>query len=155
MQKTWVDVTLLIENLREKGKRVDLKLLKQIVDTDNKNRFSFDESFEKIRANQGHSVKMDLGYKVQQPPGTLYHGTAKKLVGSILKSGLDKRNRNHVHLSLDIESALKVGKRHGDPYVFKVLAAQMFKDDFDFYLSKNGVWLTDKVPKKYLNHINV
>lgn len=146
----WTDVTLLIENLKKKGKKINFELLKLIVETDNKNRFSFDESFEKIRANQGHSVKIDLGYKAQQPPEFLYHGTATRLVKSILKNGLDKRNRHHVHLSLDVETAIIVGKRHGEPYVFEIIAGQMFKEGFQFYFSENGVWLTENVPVKYL-----
>lgn len=153
-KKGWTDVTLLIENLKKKGKIIDFKLLNQIVETDNKNRFSFNETFDKIRANQGHSIKIDLGYEAQQPPKTLYHGTATRLVKSILKNGLDKRNRHHVHLSLDVKSAIEVGQRHGEPFVFKVMAGQMFKDGIKFYLSENGVWLTDNVPVKYLKLIN-
>jgi putative RNA 2'-phosphotransferase len=153
-KRGWTDVALLIENLKKAGKKINLELLKQIVDTDNKNRFSFDESYEKIRANQGHSIKIDLGYKTQQPPDTLYHGTAKRLVKSIMKNGLDKRNRHHVHLSLDVETAINVGKRHGEPHVFKIFAGQMFNEGFQFYFSDNGVWLTDNVPIKYLSHIN-
>lgn len=91
----------------------------------NKNRFSFSGSLEKIRANQGHSVKINLGYKAQQSPEFLYHGTATRLVKSILQNGLDKRNRHHVNLSSDVETAIKVGKRHGEPIVFEVLAGHI------------------------------
>lgn len=149
-EKGWGNVDILIKNLNEKGKEIDFTLLKQIVETDSKNRFSFDESLKKIRANQGHSINIDLAYKSQEPPEFLFHGTATRLVKSILKSGLDKRNRHHVHLSLDVEAAIKVGQRHGEPFVFEVLAEQMFKDGFKFYLSTNGVWLTESVPVKYL-----
>ncbi len=149
-EKGWCDVDKLLKKLNEAGKIINFELLNHIVETDNKNRFSFDESFKKIRANQGHSVKVNLELIAQKPPQSLYHGTATRLVNSILKTGLDKRNRNYVHLSLSIKSAIKVGERHGKPFVFKVLTGQMFKGGFKFYLSKNGVWLTNVVPVKYL-----
>ena len=151
----WTDVAILIDNLKKKGKKINFEQLKLIVETDNKNRFSFDESFKKIRANQGHSVNIDLGYKAQQPPEFLFHGTATRLVKSIIKNGLDKRNRHHVHLSLDVKTAIIVGKRHGEPHVFKILAGKMFNEGFLFYLSENGVWLTDNVPVKYLSNQNI
>ena len=149
----WTNVDILIENLNKSGKNINTKLLKQIVETDNKTRFSFNENCSKIRANQGHSVKINLGYQAQQPPEILYHGTATRFSDSILKDGIDKRNRHHVHLSPNVETAIKVGERHGEPYVFEVLARQMYNNGFEFYFSDNGVWLTDNVPMKYLKPI--
>ncbi len=146
----WADVSKLLENLNKAGKNVSFGKLKEVVETDNKNRFSFNETCEKIRANQGHSIKIDLEYLAQQPPEFLYHGTAEKFVNSILKNGLKKQNRHHVHLSTDTETAVKVGQRHGKPFVLKVFSGKMFGDGHTFYLSDNGVWLTDEVPQKYL-----
>lgn len=146
----WTDVDELIQRSNKYGVQYNLEVLKHIVETNNKKRFAFDSTMEKIRASQGHSIKVELGYKNQQPPEFLYHGTAQKSVESILKDGLQKRSRQHIHLSRDLETAINVGQRHGKPYVFKVLADQMFQDGLEFYLSENGVWLTDRVPAKYL-----
>lgn len=151
----WADVTQLINNLNEAGKNINFGILKEIVETDNKNRFSFDDSFKRIRANQGHSIKINLGYKPQQPPDILYHGTATRFVDSIHENGLIKQNRHHVHLSLDIEIATNVGKRHGKPFVFEVDTKQMHEDNHLFFISENGVWLTDYVPVKYLKPVTL
>ncbi len=146
----WANVSELIEKLNQSGKKIDLDTLKRIVETDNKQRFAFNSDFDKIRANQGHSIKIDLDYLPQQPPEFLYHGTAERFVKSILETGIEKKNRHHVHLSYDTETALKVGQRHGKPFIFKVLAQEMFNEGYTFYLSDNSVWLTDEVPVKYL-----
>ncbi|MFN8256361.1 MAG: RNA 2'-phosphotransferase [Bacteroidales bacterium] len=146
----WTDIDTLIEKSNEQGIKLTKALLKHIVETNPKKRFAIDESFSRIRANQGHSVSVELGYESKQPPEFLFHGTSEKSVSSILKSGLEKRKRHHVHLSSDIETATNVGKRHGKPFVFIVMAKSMFGDNFKFYLSENGVWLTDHVPAKYL-----
>lgn len=146
----WTDVSKLLEKAKEAGVTFDFEILKFIVATNPKKRFSFDESQKKIRANQGHSVEVDLGYAPQTPPEILYHGTGKKSKDAILQYGLKKMERHHVHLSPDIATALKVGQRHGEPVVFEVLAAEMCSDNFTFYLSGNGVWLTEHVPPKYL-----
>jgi len=146
----WTDVDILIEKSNAAGIHLTAGLLKHIVDTNSKKRFCFNETFDKIRANQGHSVEINLGYLAQEPPEILYHGTGSNSVQSITKHGLDKRSRHHVHLSQDIEIAIQVGQRHGKPFVFQVMAGQMFRDAFTFYLSDNGVWLTEFVPAKYL-----
>lgn len=146
----WTDINELIQKSNNNGIVFDRETLNQIVATNSKKRFAFDESLDKIRASQGHSVEIELGYKNQKPPEILYHGTSDKNVTSILEFGLEKRNRQHVHLSSDLETAIQVGKRHGKPFVFKVFAEQMFDNKFQFFLSENGVWLTDKVPSEYL-----
>ena len=146
----WTDVQVLMDKLNQKGVNADIDSLRHIVDTNPKKRFAFNETFDKIRANQGHSVDVELGYVPKTPPVILYHGTAQKSVSSILESGLNKGARHHVHLSPDLETAVKVGQRHGKPFVFEVLAGQMAEDNIDFYLSDNGVWLTDHVPVRYL-----
>jgi putative RNA 2'-phosphotransferase len=149
-QNGWTDINELIEKANIYGIKFDRETLNHIVATNSKKRFAFNETFDKIRASQGHSIAIELGYTNQQPPEILFHGTSEKFVQSILATGLDKRNRQHTHLSADIETAIKVGQRHGKPFVFKVLAEQMYKDNFIFHISQNGVWLTDNVPTKYL-----
>jgi len=149
-QHGWVDVDVLIEKINNHGITLDREFLQHIVQTNSKQRFAFDETNTKIRASQGHSVKIELGYSNQQPPEILYHGTGEKFVASILQTGLEKRNRQHVHLSKDINTALQVGKRHGKPFIFEVMAHLMYAENFQFYLSENGVWLTDNVPVRFL-----
>ncbi|HYG50873.1 MAG TPA: RNA 2'-phosphotransferase [Flavobacteriales bacterium] len=149
-QNGWTNVDELISKANNYGIKFDRETLNHIVETNSKKRFAFNETLDKIRASQGHSVEIELGYTNQKPPEILYHGTGEKLVQSILETGLEKRSRQHVHLSSTIETALKVGQRHGKPFVFKVLAEQMYTDNFQFFISDNGVWLTDNVPTKYL-----
>lgn len=150
-QNGWIDIYELIEKSNKHGIQFDRETLNHIVGTNSKKRFAFNDKFDKIRASQGHSVEIELGYKNQKPPEILFHGTSEKSVQPILEKGLKRQNRQHVHLSSDIETAIKVGQRHGKPIVFKVLAEQMYKDNFQFFISENGVWLTDNVPTKYLN----
>lgn len=149
-QNGWTDVNDLIEKANNYGVKFDRKTLNHIVATNAKKRFAFNDTLNKIRASQGHSINIELDYKNEKPPEFLFHGTAEKFVKSILDTGLEKRNRQHVHLSSDIETAIKVGQRHGKPFVFKVFAEQMYNDNFQFFISDNGVWLTDNVPTKYL-----
>jgi putative RNA 2'-phosphotransferase len=149
-EQGWTDVKLLIEKINESGLTFDLETLKFVVETNSKKRFAFNDSFEKIRASQGHSVDVELGYLPQQPPPILFHGTTEKYVDDILKTGLEKRERQHVHLSTDLVTANNVGLRHGKPYIFEVLAEEMYQNNYIFYQSENGVWLTDHVPLKYL-----
>lgn len=146
----WTDTDILIERSVQHGVKFDREILKHIVATNSKKRFAFNQDSTMIRASQGHSVEVDLGYVKQQPPEILYHGTGENSVSSILQSGLEKRSRQHVHLSSEKETAFKVGQRHGKPFIFTVDAGKMHADDFAFFLSANGVWLTDHVPVKYL-----
>lgn len=124
--------------------------LEEIVRTDNKGRYSFSEDKLKIRANQGHSVDVDVELKEKEPPEFLYHGTGKKSLDSIWKEGLKKMSRLHVHLSADQETALKVGSRHGVPVVLRISAKEMYAAGHVFWLSENGVWLTSSVPTKFM-----
>ena len=146
----WTDIDLLIQKSAKAGLTITPSLLKHIVVTNSKKRFAIDEAGNKIRANQGHSVAVELGFKPQEPPKILYHGTSVKSVEHILKTGLEKRSRHHVHLSTELETATSVGKRYGKPFIFNVLAGEMSRDGFEFFVSENGVWLTDHVPAKYL-----
>lgn len=146
----WANVTELIERMGKRGHKFDFTTLKEIVDTNEKKRFSFNEDFTKIRANQGHTVEVDVELKATTPPAVLYHGTAAKSVDSIMQSGLSKMQRLHVHLSADYDTAVKVGQRHGKPVVLTVDAIAMHAEGHTFYLSENNVWLVEHVPAKYL-----
>jgi len=146
----WVNVDELISKMNEKDFVIDFEILKKVVDENDKKRFIFNENFEKIRANQGHSIEVDLSLKPIEPPEILYHGTSIKNLNSIFNEGIDKRKRNHVHLSKDMETAIKVGSRHGKPVVLKIKSKLMYEEGQNFYLSENNVWLTDYVDPKYI-----
>lgn len=149
----WADVESLLHKCREAGVPLTLDILEDIVATNPKKRFAFNEQQTKIRASQGHSIAVELGLQPVEPPVILYHGTAEKNVASILQNGLVKQLRQHVHLSSTIDTALNVGSRHGRPRVLEVLAQQMFANDYQFYLSENGVWLTEHVPGEYVREL--
>lgn len=138
---------VLVEELM---KLISMEDLEDIVATDNKQRYSFNNDKTKIRANQGHSIPVDVELEEVEPPEFLYHGTGEKYLDSILEQGLLSKTRLYVHLSSNIEIALNVGKRHGKPVVLKVHTKEMYKDGIKFYLSKNKVWLVSSVDKKYL-----
>lgn len=144
----YCQVETLIENLKKKNYNVDLDYLKKIVREDNKGRYSFNKDMSKIRANQGHSVQK-ISFKEVVPPDNLYHGTAKKYLESILKKGIVKGNRHHVHMSSDIETASKVGKRHGELVLIIIDSKKMKEDNIKFYISENGVYLCDYIAPKY------
>lgn len=150
----WTDVDTLLTNLKAKGYRIDHNQLRYVVETNNKKRFAFSPDEKRIRANQGHSVAVDLGYTQKQPPQFLYHGTAAQFLNAILAEGLKKMNRHHVHLSIDEETARSVGSRHGRPVVLIVRADDMAADGHVFYQSDNGVWLTSYVPVAYIEPAN-
>ena len=152
-QGGWVSVDKLLAACAAHQFPLTRAELEEVVATSDKQRFSFDETKTRIRANQGHSVAVDLQLKPQIPPGVLYHGTGERSVSAILESGLLKMSRHHVHLSLDVETARKVGMRHGRPAIFAVDAAAMHQAGFTFYCSDNGVWLVDLVPPQYLTII--
>lgn len=145
----WVNVDQLIEGVSRKY-MINRSILEEIVETDNKQRYSFNTDKTKIRANQGHSVNVDVELEEHQPPEILWHGTDKKFVDAINEQGLIPKSRLYVHLSKDPETARQVGARHGESVLYIVSAGQMFRDGYKLYLSKNGVWLTKEVPVKYL-----
>lgn len=149
-EQGWTDVDSLIRQMNSIGMRLTMEGLLQVVETNNKQRFAFNNTRTKIRANQGHSVAVELGYTPQAPPPLLYHGTSKASLPSILASGLEKRKRHHVHLSTDVDTALQVGKRHGEAIVLLIKAAAMYQDGYHFFLSENKVWLTEQVPVPYI-----
>lgn len=147
----WANVDELIAGV-VKTHPIDMAILEQIVAEDEKQRYSFNEDKTLIRANQGHSIPVDVELEEKQPPEFLYHGTGEKYVSSINEQGLIPKSRLYVHLSSDEATALKVGQRHGKPFIYKVKSAVMYKDGYKFYRSVNGVWLTKSVPVKYLSH---
>ena len=146
----WAEVNHLLDRLKATGPGISRETLDLVVATNNKKRFAYSEDGTRIRANQGHSVAVDLGYAQQTPPETLYHGTATKYLDSILQTGLEKRTRHHVHLSAHRDTALAVGQRHGKPVILLVDTATMVANGHTFFLSENGVWLTESVPPQYL-----
>ena len=146
----WANVEELINALNTKKKQIDMEILEEIVCTDEKGRYSFNEDKTLIRANQGHSIQVDVELKEAEPPEILFHGTGEKYVESILQEGLIPKSRLYVHLSKDMETAVNVGSRHGKPHIFKVRTGEMFRQGCKFWLSENGVWLTRAVPIEYL-----
>jgi len=149
----WADVKELLNGINDTGRKIDMAVLEEIVATDNKQRYSFNQDKTLIRANQGHSVSVDVELKEQEPPEILYHGTAAGFIGNIRNEGLKPMSRLYVHLSKDVETALKVGKRHGEPVVLKVHSGEMHRNGYKFYLSENGVWLTKRVNVDYFEMV--
>jgi putative RNA 2'-phosphotransferase len=147
----WVPVDDLLAAAAKNGFPISFDDLVECVETNDKERFAFDVSGEMIRANQGHSVEVDLQLEERMPPETLYHGTVERFLPSIFQDGLVRGKRHHVHLSKDVDTARKVGARRGKPVILAVDAARMHRDGFKFLLSANGVWLTDLVPAEYLS----
>ena len=148
----WADVNALIEGVN-RTHPLNREILEEIVRTDEKQRYSFNEDHTLIRANQGHSIPVDVELKVCEPPEILYHGTGEKYVSSILKEGLIPKSRLYVHLSKDEATAKQVGSRHGKPAVFAVEAGEMHRQGHVFFLSENGVWLVKHVPASYLHRL--
>lgn len=149
----WASVNDLICGIEKNNPEFNMDILEQIVRTDNKQRYSFNDDRSLIRANQGHSVNVDVELKEKEPPEYLYHGTGEKYVKSINQDGLIPKSRLYVHLSKDIKTAENVGKRHGKEVVYRINSGQMYRDGYKFYLSENGIWLTKEVPIKYLEMV--
>ncbi|WP_284462644.1 RNA 2'-phosphotransferase [Chryseobacterium sp.] len=147
----WADVEELRTKSAKKRMHFTLEELDEVVETNNKKRFAFNDDKTKIRASQGHSIDIDLALEALQPPEFLYHGTAETNISSILEKGIEKINRQHVHLSADKETATKVGMRHGKPIILTIRTGKMHEDGLFFYQSANGVWLTEFVDSKYIS----
>ncbi|QDT96470.1 RNA 2'-phosphotransferase [Gimesia aquarii] len=146
----WVDIETLLTSMAEHGKTMSRETLELVVNTNDKQRFSLSEDGMRIRANQGHSVKIDLGYQAAIPPEILFHGTPQQFVGAIAHGGLMKMKRHHVHLHVDEKTSLNVGSRRGNPVLLKVRALEMHQAGFEFFVTPNEVWLTDHVPVVYI-----
>jgi len=150
----WADVQVLIDGInRSSGHTLDMELLEEIVRTDEKQRYSFNEDHTLIRANQGHSIPVDVELEEKIPPDTLWHGTGEKYVSSIDVQGLIPKSRLYVHLSSDIDTARTVGSRHGKPVIYAIDCRAMVKDGYRFFLSANHVWLTKEVPVRYMKKL--
>lgn len=146
----WADIDRLIEGVNRSGKYIDRDLLEKIVAEDKKQRYSISPDKKCVRANQGHSVHVDVELSEERPPDILYHGPAEKYVDSIEKKGLLPRGRLYVHLSRDRETAISVGRRHGSPIVYRIDSQRMYLDGISFYRSENDVWLVKYVPFEYM-----
>ena len=148
----WARVDEVIAGIA-KTRPMSMEILEEIVATDSKGRYAFNEDKTLIRANQGHSVHVDVELEEKAPPEVLYHGTGEKSVASIEAQGLLPMSRLYVHLSLDVATATKVGQRHGKPVVFRVDAQAMAAQGHRFYVSRKGVWLTKHVPAEFLQRL--
>lgn len=146
----WVSVEKLMKACSGYGKSFSFAELKEVVETNDKKRFAFDKTGKRIRASQGHSLEIEIEFEEKTPPAILYHGTAEKNLGVIFTDGLKKMSRHYVHLSADIETAKKVGTRHGKPIIFEINTEKMLEENYKFYISANSVWLVESVPPKFL-----
>ncbi|WP_299161327.1 RNA 2'-phosphotransferase [uncultured Tenacibaculum sp.] len=147
----WAIVEELINKSKKAGTLFSKEDLELIVKTNDKQRFAFNEDKTKIRASQGHSIQdVEILTETQTPPPFLYHGTVAKFIAPIKETGLQKMNRQHVHLSLDKETAIKVASRRGKPVILTIRTDEMYKEGYKFYLSENGVWLTDNIPSHFI-----
>lgn len=146
----WTDVNELLRKATAAGQPISRQQLEDVVAHNNKQRFRFNADGTRIRANQGHSIEVDLGLEAQAPPSSLYHGTATRFLANIRQEGLRKGSRQHIHLTTDFDTAHTVGQRHGTPVILTVDATAMYGAGHLFYCSENGVWLTDHVPVNFL-----
>lgn len=149
-EEGWAETAVLIDKLNANNSPINLEILTQVVENNAKKRFAFNEDLSKIRANQGHSLSVDLQLNPKIPPQFLFHGTAIQNLEKIKGSGLNKMKRQHVHLSSNKKTAEKVGQRHGKPKVLKIASAEMQEKGFVFFESENGVWLTDHIPNEFI-----
>jgi len=146
----WLLIDELIKGINEKGIQLSRELLEVVVDENDKKRFIISDDGLMIRANQGHSVNVDLELKAVEPPEFLFHGTVPKFIGAIQDKGLLKMSRQHVHLSTNRDTAISVGSRRGKPVILTVRSGEMYKSGSSFFLSENGVWLTEAVSPQYI-----
>lgn len=149
----WVPVDDVLAASQRVGFAISYDELLECVGTNDKQRFSFDDTGDLIRANQGHSVAVDLQLEKKEPPEILYHGTVERFLASILAEGLKKGKRHHVHMSKDVATARKVGARRGSPVILEIAAGRMHMQGFTFFCSTNGVWLTEAVPAEFLTRL--
>lgn len=146
----WVDIDDLVERSQAHGKPLSRELIEEIAATSPKQRFALSEDGQRVRASQGHSIDVDLAYQPAVPPDILFHGTVEASLPGIRATGLEKRSRHHVHLSVDEPTARTVGMRRGRPVILRIAAGRMQADGHTFYLSANGVWLVEAVPVAYI-----
>jgi putative RNA 2'-phosphotransferase len=147
----WAVIEELLAGMSTHGHCISRDDLMKVVQSDTKQRYAVSDDGLRIRANQGHSIAVELGLAPRTPPELLYHGTGHRFVEAIRRQGLRPMSRQHVHLSLDVETATTVGRRHGSPVVYRIAAGEMARRGFVFFLSANGVWLVDHVPAEFLS----
>lgn len=150
----WIAIATLLNALQQQGKRISHQELLEICAACDKQRFKISDDGLRIRANQGHTVKIDLGLTPKSPPSVLYHGTASRFIGNIFRQGLHPGSRQHVHLTEDLYTAKKVGARHGIPAILKIDSAALLEAGQVFYQSENKVWLTAVIAPRYLSKID-
>ena len=149
-QSGWVDVDELLTAMSRNGRSLSRDQLDHVVESNDKQRFSFSDDGNRIRAKQGHSIEVDLGYQASEPPETLCHGTPSKFVSIIRQTGLKKMKRHHVHMHADQKLATDVGGRRGKPVLLVVRSKAMHDAGFEFFVTENEVWLTDHVPPEFI-----
>ena len=149
-EQGWVQVSELVDGARRAGVELSIELVQEVVQKNDKKRFKMSEDGSKIRASQGHSIPIHLGLDPVEPPEVLFHGTASPFLPSIREKGLTRRSRQHVHLSPDEKTATRVGRRHGKPVVLRIQAKRMHDQEYVFFFSENGVWLTERVPPSFI-----
>lgn len=148
----WANIADLIDGARDAGVSIDGSILREVVETNDKRRFAISADGKRIRAVQGHSApQVDIAFQQRTPPAVLYHGTAERFLPSIRQSGLEPMTRQYVHLSRDSSTASEVGSRYGKAVVLTVRAREMILAGFKFFLAENGVWLTKRVPREFVN----
>lgn len=147
----WVEVDVLMDALARHNRTMPRSTLDEVVQKNDKQRFSFSEDGTRIRANQGHSVDIELGYESATPPEVLLHGTPQQFVSTIAEEGLKKMNRHHVHLHVDVETSTAVGSRRGKPVLLTIRALDMHNAGHEFFVTPNDVWLTDHVPPEFID----
>lgn len=147
----WASINALLSGFEKKGLVITKAQLTEMVKNNGKQRFEISGDKNRIRAVQGHSIGVDLDLEAQEPPEFLYHGTVSKFIPSIMAIGLNKGSRDYVHLSKDVETASNVGARRGKPIILKVAAAKAHREGINFFVAKNGVWLADGIPAKYIS----
>jgi putative RNA 2'-phosphotransferase len=151
----WVLTSDLVDKCVEQYSKFTFDILKQIVAEDTKGRYSFNDNKMMIRANQGHSLAIvSITYEKKIPPPELYHGTSIDLLDDIIEEGIIKMGRHHVHLSDNLATAISVGRRHGEPAIITIDTVAMTNAGIEFFLSDNGVWLTDSVDPQYFKNVN-
>lgn len=150
----WAKIPELLSGLKAMGAPLTRAELDKLVADDDKGRYVISADGERIRAAQGHSIKIDAGLKPATPPELLYHGTVEKFLDSIRATGVDKRQRHHIHLSADIDTATKVGQRRGKPVILTIRASEMARAGHAFFISENGVWLVDHVPIAFIDGLS-
>lgn len=150
----WTEINVLLQKMNQAGRTIDREILNEVVRTNSKQRFAISSCGSRIRANQGHSLDVDLAYQASTPPDCLYHGAPHHAVEMIDAEGLKKMQRHHVHLNDRLEPCVHVAQRRGRPVIYQIQSKQMHQDGHEFYLSANGVWLTDHVPAQYLQKID-